>query len=363
MAGSTVPYLGETLVLLGTACIAVPLFKKFGLGSVLGYLAAGLAIGPIASLVTDGENLGSVAELGIVLLLFLIGLELKPSLLWTMRRDIFGLGAAQVVFTAAVLGVPAYWLGFSVGQSVVIALALVLSSTAIAMQTLEDRGDRSRDYGRTSFSVLLFQDLAIVPLLALTSFLAPVDSQGPSGLEGLAITVGAVAALILIGRFALNPLFQLLARAQAREIMTAASLFVVLGAAWLMAQVGLSMALGAFIAGVMLAESAYRHQLEADLEPFRGLLMGLFFLSVGLTVNLTIVLQYWYIIFIAAPVIMVLKAVTLYALCRLLRCSHNDSVKTSLLLSQSGEFAFVVFSLGAGLLYWRRRTLHCSLRQ
>lgn len=340
----------DPLILLGAAAIAVPIFRRLGLGSVLGYLAAGVIIGPLLRLIIDGESILHVAELGVVLLLFVIGLELKPSRLWSMRRDIFGLGSAQVLLCGVALTSIILLTGQSWQVSIVVGLGFALSSTAIAMQILNETGDFSQKYGQKSFSILLFQDIAIVPLLALVALLAPsADSDGAASnwvdasLE-LALAIACVAALILAGRYLLSPMFRILANSKAREIMTVAALLVVLGAAALMEFAGMSSAMGAFIAGVMLAESSYRHELEADIEPFRGLLMGLFFMAVGMSLNVSIVLDNWLLIVSAALLFMAIKSVIIYVLCRLFGLDHAVSTRTAMLLPQHGEFAFVLFT-------------------
>ena len=340
----------EALLLLGGAVVAAPLFKRLGLGTVLGYIAAGIVIGPVARLISGGEQILSVAELGVVLLLFLIGLELKPAQLWRMRKDIFGLGSSQVVLSGAVLTLIAYYSGLLGWQGAVVAgFGLALSSTAFAMQILEDRADLNTAYGQRAFSILLFQDLAIVPLLAMAAFLAPGHETATSfSWRGVGISVGAVMGLLLIGRYLLNPLFQVIGRTGAREAMIAAALFVVLGAATLMEVAGFSMAMGAFLAGVMLAESSYRHELEADIEPFRGILLGLFFMAVGLSFHLDVVLENWLVILFAVPVVMAAKAAIIYGLCRLSGSGEGDSFNQAFLLSQGGEFGFVLFTTAGG---------------
>jgi monovalent cation:proton antiporter-2 (CPA2) family protein len=267
----------EGLVLLCGAVVAAPLFKKIGLGTVLGYLAAGIVIGPLLRIITDGEEILHFAELGVVLLLFIIGLELKPSRLWQLRRDIFGLGLVQVMVSAlAIIGVAWVLAGQPWTAAIVIGFGLALSSTAFGIQILNERGDLNTRYGQQSFSILLFQDIAIVPILALVPLVAPATGDGGGSIvTDIAITVGAILALLVAGRYLLNPLFQVIAGTGAKEAMIAAALFVVLASGTLMQFAGLSMALGAFIAGVMLAESSYRHELEADIEPFRGILLGL----------------------------------------------------------------------------------------
>jgi CPA2 family monovalent cation:H+ antiporter-2 len=336
----------EALLLLGGAVIAAPLFKRLGLGTVLGYIAAGIVIGPVSLLIGGGEDILSVAELGVVLLLFIIGLELKPARLWQMRRDIFGLGSSQVILSGAVLSGLAYLSGLLPWQGSLIAgFGLALSSTAFAVQILEDRSDMNTAYGQRSFSILLFQDLAIVPLLAMTAFLAPgAEASTSFSWQGVGISVGAVVGLLLIGKYLLNPLFQIIGRTGAREAMIAAALFVVLGAATVMEIAGFSMAMGAFLAGIMLAESSYRHELEADIEPFRGILLGLFFMAVGLSFGLDVVLENWLVILLAVPAVMAVKAAIIFGLCRLTGSSKFDSLQQAFLLSQGGEFGFVLFT-------------------
>lgn len=337
----------ETLLLLGGAVVTAPIFKKLGLGTVLGYLAAGVVIGPVLHGIGDGEAVLGVAELGVVFLLFIIGLELKPTRLWQMRKDIFGLGSAQVILTGMALTYAAWITGMIDWRGSLIAgFGLALSSTAFSMQILDDQGDLNTRYGQRSFSMLLFQDLAIVPLLALITILdGPKDDANP--LADLAIAVSAVAAMIVVGRYLLTPLFQVIARTGAREAMIAAALFVVLGSATLMQMAGLSMAMGAFLSGVMLAESSYRHELEADIEPFRGVLLAIFFIAVGLSLQLQVIYDNALFILMAVPVLMVIKGLVIYAICRLSGSAHNDAIRIAFLLPQGGEFGFVLFSTAA----------------
>ena len=342
------PY-NEVLMMLGGALLAAPIFKRLGLGTILGYLAAGVVIGPILHQIRDGEELLGVAELGVVFLLFLIGLELKPSRLWAMRRDIFGLGIAQVVVTG--LALAGLTLAFGLEEwdgALIIGFGLALSSTAFAMQILDERGDINTRYGQRAFSMLLLQDLAIVPLLALIPLLAeqrPEDTT--SAFEDFSIAVAAITALLVAGRYLLNPLFQVIARTGAREAMIAAALFVVLAAAMLLQMAGLSMAMGAFLAGVLLADSSYRHELQADVEPFRGILLGLFFMAVGLSLHLDVIFSSWLTILIATPAVMLVKSLVIYGLCRFTGSPHNDAVRIALVLPQGGEFGFVLFTAAA----------------
>ncbi|OAB54994.1 potassium transporter TrkA [Leptolyngbya valderiana BDU 20041] len=352
MAGAEAPgFYSEAILLLGGAVVAAPLFKRLGLGTVLGYLAAGTVIGPILGLFSDAESILQVAELGVVMLLFVIGLELKPQRLWSMRRVIFGLGAAQVGITGLVLaGLGLVLGGLSPSAALVVGFGLALSSTAFALQILEERGEMSRAHGQKSFAILLFQDVAIVPLLAIIPLLAPggADAAEMSAVD-FALAIGAVAVLIASGRYLLNPLFRVIGNTGAREAMIATALFVVMASAMLMQVVGLSMALGAFIAGVMLAESSYRHELEADIEPFRGLLLGLFFMAIGMSLDLAVLAGNWLVIVLAVPLLMIVKAAIIYGLGRAFGSPPDVAVRTALVLPQGGEFGFVMFSSAVAL--------------
>ena len=344
----------DAVVILGGAVVMAPIFKRMGLGTVLGYLATGILLGPVLNLYREeGEEILHFAEIGVVFLLFLIGLELKPSRLWDMRRDIFGLGASQVVLTGAVLGSLAYVYGFDWRGAAVVGAGLALSSTAFAMQVMEDRGVLRTGFGQRAFAILLFQDLAIVPLLVAVPLLAAGTMEmGPNAWWTAAKAVGAVAGLVLVGRFILDRLFHVIATTGAREAMIAAALLIVLGSAVLMQFVGLSMAMGAFLAGVLLAESSYRHELEADIEPFRGIFLGLFFVAVGLSVDLRVVWDNLFLLALAVPLLLAVKSVILYWLARAFGSDHNASARISAILPQHGEFGFVLFSaaLAAGLL-------------
>lgn len=340
----------EPLILLLASVVGVAISRRLGLGSVLGYLAAGVVIGPIARLITGAEEIMQVAELGIVMFLFIIGLELKPARLWAMRKDIFGFGLAQVVVTGTILASFFYVVGWRPGPAIIVGFGLAMSSTAFGMQALSERGELLTPHGQKSTAVLLFQDLAIVPLLAVVPLLAPGGTPfGSGGPREIAVAVAALAALLLGGRYLLNPFFRVLALTRAREVMTAAALLVVLGAAALMELAGLSMAMGAFLAGLMLADSSFRHELEADIEPFRGLLFGLFFIAVGMAINVDNFLYSWPRIALAVVVVMIIKAAILYALARLFRSNHNEAVRIALLLPQAGEFAFVLFASASAL--------------
>jgi glutathione-regulated potassium-efflux system protein KefB len=340
----------HVVALLGAAVVAVPLFKRAGLGSVLGYLAAGLVIGPFGlKLFTSPQAILHVAELGVVMFLFVIGLEMQPSRLWSLRRDIFGLGIAQVATCGALITGVCVLFGFPPVVAFLAAMGFVLSSTAIVMQILEERGDTATPQGQRLVSTLLLEDLAIVPLLALVAFLAPSAPQASAGSRWIAIAIAlaAIAALVAAGKWLLNPMFRILANAQAREVMTAAALLVVLGAALVMQLAGLSMAMGAFLAGVMLSESTFRHQLEIDIEPFRGILLGAFFLGVGMSLDLGVLARNWPLIVAIVPAFMVAKSLGVYTVARLARLGHREALFRAVLLEQGGEFAFVLYAAAA----------------
>ena len=335
------------VVLLAAAVIAVPIFKRIGLGSVLGYLIAGLIIGPFGfAFFHDSTSILHIAELGVVMYLFVIGLEMQPSHLWGLRREIFGLGTLQIVACATALTGVGLLFGFTWQVAFIGAAGFVLTSTAIVMQLLGDRGDIARPQGQKIVAILLFEDLLIVPLLAIVAFMAPnhVVESTSARLENIGIGLIAIAGLIAAGYWLLNPLFRFLAAAKAREVMTAAALLVVLGAALLMQVSGLSMAMGAFLAGVLLSESTFRHQIEADIEPFRGLLLGLFFLGVGMSLDLSVVAQNWQLILSGVLAMMFAKALMIYIVARLTKSRHTEALDRALLMAQGGEFAFALFS-------------------
>jgi glutathione-regulated potassium-efflux system protein KefB len=338
----------KVVILLAAGVLAVPLFKRLGLGSVLGYLAAGLAIGPFGlGLFSEAGTILHLAELGVVMFLFVIGLEMQPTRLWTLRRQIFGLGLLQVVVCGALLTVLGMGAGLKPVVAFIAAMGFVLSSTAIVMQLLEERGDTSTPRGQRMVSILLLEDLAIVPLLAIVAFLAPDTSTGVSRWVSIGVALAAIIGLVAVSRWLLNPLFRVLARAKAREVMTAAALLVVLGAALAMQWGGLSMAMGAFAAGVMLSESTFRHQLEADIEPFRGILLGLFFMGVGMSLDLQLVLADWPLILGGVLAYMALKGAGIYAVARLTKANHGDALQRTAMMAQGGEFAFVLYSAAA----------------
>ncbi len=342
----------QVVALLGAAVIAAPLFKKIGLGSVLGYLAAGLAIGPFGlKLVSDPQAILHIAELGVVMFLFVIGLEMQPSRLWSMRKDIFGLGALQVCACIVLLMAVGIGFGYPAPVAFVAGTGFVLTSTAIVMQMLQERNHLHTPKGQHIVAILLFEDLAIVPLLAIVALLA---AQGEAvswteRLQSVGIGFAALAALVLAGRYLLNPFFRLLANSGAREVMTAAALLVVLGSALLMQFAGLSMAMGAFLAGVLLSESSFRHQLEADIEPFRGILLGLFFLGVGMAVDLSVIAANWQHVLLAVIAYMIVKGLVIYGVARLLGTSHAEGLGRAILMAQGGEFAFVLYAAAASV--------------
>jgi monovalent cation:proton antiporter-2 (CPA2) family protein len=345
-------FLPPILTFCAGAVVAVPLFRRFGLSAVLGYLAAGVVIGPsVLGVITDAVSIRGIAEIGVVLLLFIVGLELQPSRLIAMRKDIFGAGSAQLGLTALLVGGLAFAMGLSWQGAVAVGIAMALSATAIALQLLEERGDQDEHYGRRTFSILLLQDMAIAPILALLPLAATTGAGGDAGKAalGVGLAVAAIAAVVLAGKYVLNPVFRLLAKAGAREVMTAAALLVVLGSAVLMEQVGLSMALGAFLAGVLLAESNFRHELEADIEPFRGVLLGLFFMAVGMSIDLKLVAANWLFLALAAPALVLLKIAVAAGILRASCSSTAEAVRAGALLSPAGEFAFVLLPLAGSL--------------
>lgn len=351
MSGSSPPadarmtYFQQALIYIGAAVLVVPLARRLGLGSVLGYLGAGVIIGPAAlGLISNIDDVLHFAELGVVFLLFIIGLELKPSRLWVMRHQVFGFGSAQVLLTALLLLMLLMAAGWQFRPSLVIGFGLALSSTAFVLQLLAEQKKLSTEYGRASFAVLLFQDLAVIPLIALIPLLA----TGPGetiDLASLLVGLAALVALIVGGHYLLRPALRLVAKADIKELFTAVALLVVLGAAALMEHVGLSMGLGAFIAGILLADSEYRHELEINIEPFKGLLLGLFFIAVGMSVNVQLLLfEPLNIVGLTLGLILV-KALVLFVLARTFGLESDASRSMALILAQGGEFAFVLFTL------------------
>lgn len=342
-------FLLQAVIYLAAAVIAVPLFQRLKLGSIIGYLVAGILIGPsVLGLIDDTVSTLRFAEFGIVLLLFVIGLELRPQRLWQLRRAIFGLGSVLMLATAPVLGLGLAWLldlGWKAG--LLMGLAFAISCTALSLQTLKEAGELNTPKGETTFSVLLFQDLTIIPLLALAAVLAGAAGEPGQGWRTALALLGAVGGVVLLGRFGLTPLFRLLAKANAREVLAAAALLVVAGTAAVFEAIGLSMALGAFLAGVMLADSEFRHQLEADIEPFRGLLMGLFFIAVGMGLDLAVVAAQWPLVVGGVALVMVAKALLQVPVLRLFGSAATPARDISVLTAQAGEFTFVLISVAA----------------
>ena len=347
-------WLTYSLMYLSAAVLAVPLAKALGLGSIIGYLAAGIAIGPWGlGLVSNVQDILHFAEFGVVLMLFLVGLELQPNRLWAMRRPIFGTGSAQVLGCAAVLFAAGWLAGLPWRISLVAALGLALSSTAIALQVLAERNLMRTSSGQAGFSILLFQDVAAIPILALLPLLGAAagagddHSAGEVLLEALKI-VGVIGAIVLGGRLLLRPLLRWIAKSRTPEIFTAASLLLVVSIAYLMVMVGLSMALGAFLAGVLLADSEYRSELEADIEPFKGLLLGLFFIAVGMSIDFGVLMRSPWLMAGILLGFLALKAVVIYTLAKVAGVPYQERPVFTLLLAQGGEFAFVVFQAAAG---------------
>ncbi|MDI1483294.1 monovalent cation:proton antiporter-2 (CPA2) family protein [Polyangium sp. y55x31] len=342
--------LTQSAIFLVAAVVAVSVFRRIGLGTVLGYLAAGALIGPSGlRLIQDVDQILHIAELGVVFLLFLIGLELQPSRLWSMRGTVFGLGGAQVALTTAVVTMLGLALGAPLPAAVVAGVGVSMSSTAFATQILGEKNELGAPHGRTAFGVLLFQDVAAIPVLALVPLLGPEPKNAPgSPLTHGLIIVAVIAGLVISGRYLLRPAFRFIAEAQSHELSTATALLVVLGTALVMASVGLSMALGAFIAGVLLADSEYRHELEADIEPFKGLLLGLFFMAVGMSANLRLIKDRPLLVIGLVVALVLVKMAVLYGLGVAAKLSRRSAASLGVSISQGGEFAFVIFGVARG---------------
>jgi monovalent cation:proton antiporter-2 (CPA2) family protein len=339
-------FIQQALVFIGASVILVPLFQKLGFGSVLGYLIAGILVGPFGlKFVSDSESVMHFSELGVTLLLFVIGLEIQPRKLWSMRRHLFGLGGLQVILTSLIFMFIGQMIGFSPMAAGVVGFGLSLSSTAFAVQTLTERNQFNTEFGRSSFSILLMQDLFAIPALAVIPALG--HSIGNDGMSWpkLAAALGVILALIAASRFLIRPAFRLIASTRSREVFTAAALFIVLGVAALMQKVGLSAALGTFIAGMLLADSEYRHELETNIEPFKSLLMGLFFIAVGMGVNLTLFVARPLDIVSLAIAYLFVKSLIIYCVGRLFKLNHENAKLMSLSIAQGGEFAFVIFGM------------------
>ncbi|MEZ9857059.1 glutathione-regulated potassium-efflux system protein KefB [Vibrio splendidus] len=335
-------FLQSSVIFLAAAVVAVPIAQRAGLGSVLGYLLAGVAIGPWGlGLISDVEAILHFSEFGVVLLLFLIGLELNPKKLWQMRAPILGLGGAQVLITTLIITAIACLFGLTWQTSLVIGMGLALSSTAIALRVIEERELGGKEAGQSGFAVLLFQDIAVIPMLAMLPLLA--GNTGGSWADMLWM-LGGVIGLLVGGHFLLRPLFRYVVMSGVRELFTVAALLLVIGIAVIMQQIGLSMALGTFLAGVLLAESEYRHELEIAIDPFKGLLLGLFFISVGMAVNLGLLAESPFAILIAVSSLVVLKGLVLYALACIFGTQTKARSRMAMILSQGGEFAFVIFT-------------------
>ncbi|MBB3770612.1 monovalent cation:proton antiporter-2 (CPA2) family protein [Angulomicrobium tetraedrale] len=355
MHGEGQGFLIAALIFLATAVIAVPVARRLGLSPIVGYLLAGVAIGPSGiGAFRDPERILTVAEIGVVLLLFIIGLELQVSRLLALRKAIFGMGTAQLVFTGTAVAVLTHYAGdsFDWRAATVAGLALALSATSIALQLLGENNGLAQPYGQRAFAVLLFQDMAVVPLIAFLPLLAPGGHEEQTFTESMGhvlMIVAAIAVVIGTGRYLLTPLFRVLAHSGAREVMTAAALLVVLGAGGLMASVGMSMAMGAFLAGVMLSESSFRHELEANVDAFRGLLVALFFMGVGMSMNLDVVLANAPLLIVGTLLITLVKAVSVWTVFRFSDGSRADAVRSASVLTPAGEFSFVLFPLALGL--------------
>lgn len=359
----------QAFIYLVAAIVSVPIAKRLGLGSVLGYLIAGVLIGPFGfGLVgNEGKDVMHFAEFGVVMMLFLVGLELQPRLLWNLRVPILGLGGLQVLTTTLLVGLFALLVGLPWQMAIAVGVILAMSSTAIVLQTLNEKGWMKSDAGQSSFSVLLFQDIAVIPILALLPLLAiapekhlslaastsealwivaaatKADAALPAWQQGLMV-IGTVGGIILAGQFLLQPVFRLIAKTQQREIFTATALCLVIGIALAMNEIGLSPALGTFVAGVVLAENEYRHELESDIEPFKGLLLGLFFLSVGASINFTLLRDHPWMILGLVLALVIVKGIILWRLSRVFKLDLNDGILFSFALAQGGEFAFVLLS-------------------
>ncbi len=339
----------QAAIFLLTAVLLVPLFQRFGLGAVLGYLAAGVLVGPWGfSIVSEVESTLHFAEFGVVLLLFLIGLELEPARLWALRRPVFGTGGAQVGITGLLLAGAGLALGLSWQAALTAGFAGAMSSTALVLSALAEKGQLGQPHGRESFAVLLFQDLAVIPILALLPLLGGEGHANANWISA-AKGVAAIAIVIVGGRVAVHPLLKFIATHGSREVFTAASLLVVIGSAAIMDRIGLSMALGAFLAGVVLAESEFTHELKADIEPFKGLLLGLFFMAVGMSANLGLLRAQPLTVLGLAAALIVIKAAVMYAVSRLRGADNESAQRSAVMLSEGGEFAFVLFAAATTL--------------
>ena len=339
-------FINQALLFIGSAVILVPIFHKLGLGSILGYLIAGIIVGPFGfSMIHETESLKHFAELGVILLLFIIGLEIQPSKLWAMRRRLVGLGGLQVLLCSVIFSFIAFQFGLPSITSGVVGFALSLSSTAFALQTLSERSQLKTEFGQSSFSVLLMQDLIAIPALAIIPTLSQDQAKSDMSMHTFWMFLAIVIGLTLVSRFLIRPAFRIISSTRIKELFTAITLVIILGVASLMLSIGLSAALGTFIAGVLLADSEYRHELEADLGPFKNLLMGLFFIGVGMSVNLDIILARPFLVLGLSVGYIFLKMFLIYISGRVFKLNHENSKLMSLAIGQGGEFAFVIFGI------------------
>ncbi|WP_241650197.1 glutathione-regulated potassium-efflux system protein KefB [Rosenbergiella collisarenosi] len=348
------------VIYLAAAVVAVPIAARLGIGAVLGYLLAGIAIGPWgAGFISDVEEILHFSELGVVFLMFIIGLELNPKKLWQLRRSIFGVGAGQVIFSSVILAGLLWITQFSWQAAVIGGIGLAMSSTAMALQLMQEKGMNRSEAGQLGFSVLLFQDLAVIPALALVPLFAGNDSGHPTDWMKIGMKVLAFAGMLVGGRFLLRPIFRYIAASGVKEIFTASALLLVIGSALFMDALGLSMALGTFIAGILLAESEYRHELEVAIDPFKALLLGLFFISVGMALNIGVLFTHIVEVLVAVVALVAIKALVLYLLARIYGMRSSERLQFSGVLSQGGEFAFVLFSAAssAGLFHQEQLSL------
>ena len=336
----------QALVFIGSSVILVPLFHRLGFGSIIGYLMAGIFVGPHGlKLISDAESVLHFAELGVVILLFIIGLEIQPGKLWTMRKSLLGLGGVQVFLTTLLFMLCGLFFGLTPVAATVVAFGLALSSTAFAIQTLTEKNQFKTEFGQASFSVLLMQDLFAIPALAIIPALGESSVKTPDLLVMVIFIPSFLLVSFLVNRYLIRPLFRMVAATKAKEIFTATTLFIVLGVSAIMVKFGLSAALGTFIAGVLLADSEYKHELEANLDPFKSLLMGLFFIAVGMGVRLDLIFSNPLMIFGFSVIYLLMKFLLIYGVGRLGRMNHENSKRMAITISQGGEFAFVIFGI------------------
>jgi len=341
-------FINQALVFIGASVILVPLFQRLGFGSVLGYLIGGILVGPYGlKLVRDAESVMHFSELGVTLLLFIIGLEIQPRKLWSMRQHLLKLGSLQVLLTSTVFMLIGKAMGLSHAVGAIIGFSLSLSSTAFAVQTLTEKNQFNTEFGRASFAILLTQDLFAIPALAIIPALSVSAVAQGSSLQNSFLALAIILSLIFASRFLIRPAFHLIASTRSREVFTAAALFIVLGVAALMQGVGLSAALGTFLAGVLLADSEYRHELETNIQPFKSLLMGLFFIAVGMGVNLELIVDQPLRVFSFVIIYLIVKISVIYGVGRFSKLNHENSKLTALNIAQGGEFAFVIFGIAA----------------